>query len=104
MYSVITANIHLDDFIDTYLSVDDFNRFLNTLETLPHTRPYWGNTKYKYIISSKIYFLYDIDDINKYVLILGVKFNNQRKTFNFGKTPQQIKTLNKWIKNKEKNK
>ena len=44
MYSVITANIHLDDFIDTYLSVDDFNRFLNTMETLPHTRPYWRNT------------------------------------------------------------
>jgi len=101
MYSVITANIILDEFVEKYLPDDEFNQLIKKLESLPHTRPYWKNTKYKYIVVSKIYFLYDIDDTNMFVFILAVKFNNARKTFNFAKTPQQIKTLKKWIANKK---
>jgi hypothetical protein len=102
MYSVITANNTLDEFVEEYLSDDDFNQLIRKLENMPHTRPYWENTRYKYIIAAKIYFLYEIDDSNMYVFILAAKFNNSRKTFNFAKTPTQIKTMKKWIKNKKK--
>lgn len=102
MYSVITANNTLDEFVEEYLSDDDFNQLIRKLENIPHTRPYWENTRYKYIIAAKIYFLYEIDDSNMYVFILAAKFNNSRKTFNFAKTTTQIKTMKKWIKNKKK--
>lgn len=31
------------------------------------------------------------------VIILGAKFNNKRKTFNFANTLKQQKTMKKWI-------
>ncbi len=101
MYSVITANIILDEFVEKYFSDDEYNQLIKKLESSPHIRPYWKKTKHKYIVVSNIYLLYDIDDTNMFVFILAVKFNNARKTFNFAKTPQQIKTLNKWIANKK---
>lgn len=102
MYQVITSHSLLDEFIDTYLTDDEaYNQFLTTLSHFPHTRPFWGNTRFKYIVSHHIYFLYEIDDVNKFVFILGVKFNNKRKTFNFSRTSTQRKTLKKWIENKK---
>ena len=40
MYSVITANNTLDEFVEEYLSDDDFNQLIRKLENMPHTRPY----------------------------------------------------------------
>lgn len=101
MYRVVTAHSLLDKFIETYLPEKEiYNNFVTILSSFPHTRPFWGNTRFKYIIYRHIYFLYDIDDINQLVLILGVKFNNKRKTFNFARTVTQRKTLRMWIENK----
>lgn len=102
MYQVSTASPLLDEFIETYLiDKEAYNQFLNTLSYFPHIRPFWGNTRFKYIICSHIYFLYEIDDVNQFVFILGVKFNNKRKTFNFARTPTQRKTLKTWIENRK---
>jgi hypothetical protein len=85
-----------------YLSDDDFNQLIRKLENMPHTRPYWKNTRYKYIIAAKIYFLYEIDDSNMYVFILAAKFNNSRKTFNFAKPKLQMKPKNGLVEQKRK--
>ena len=105
MYRVITAHSLLDEFIDEYLwDKNVYNDFLKILSFFPHTRPFWGNTRFKYVVCNHIYFLYDIDDSNGLVLILGVKFNNKRKTFNFARTATQRKTLKIWIENKRSGK
>ncbi|MDU8924367.1 hypothetical protein RYD26_05495 [Pasteurellaceae bacterium LIM206] len=100
MYSVYFANLNLKEFTRVYLDADEHNQLFNVLSCTPKIRPYWGNLKQRYIIQHKIYFLYEVDDVNQLVLILGVKFNNDRKTFNFARTPTQIKTIKKWIQNK----
>lgn len=97
MYRVYPANNYINDFIEAKTSDEDHNKLMDVLEYMPHSRPFWGMTKYKYLLLHGIYYLYEIDETNKLVVILGVKFNNNRKTFNFAKTPTQIKTIQKWI-------
>ncbi|MBN6067942.1 hypothetical protein HYE54_04005 [Aggregatibacter actinomycetemcomitans] len=97
MYKVFPANTYIKDFIDKKTSDEDFTKLLDILEFMPNTRPYWGVTKYKYLFLHGIFYLYEIDELNKLVVILGIKFNNKRKTFNFARTPTQIRTIKKWI-------
>ncbi|OOH88893.1 hypothetical protein BMT54_08045 [Pasteurellaceae bacterium 15-036681] len=97
MYQVYSANKYIQEFIDKKVSDSDYQRLMDVLEFMPNTRPFWGVTRFKYIFLNGIFLLYEIDETNKLVVILGVKFNNERKTFNFTRTPTQIKTIQKWI-------
>ena len=100
MFNVIPANEYIEKFLNVYLDDEDFNKLLHLLKNHPEIRPFWGNSKYKYIIQNKIYFLYEIIEEKNLVVILGVKFNNKRKTFNFADTKTRVKTILKWIENK----
>ncbi len=100
-YSVYFANVYIANFIDVYLDDIQHEFLLFQLSQNYNLRPYWGTTKYKYIMVRNIYFLYDVDKDNEVVYILGVKFNNKRKTFNFVSTLTQIKTIKKWIADKD---
>lgn len=87
----------LKTFIRTYLTQEELNQLKHILSHLPHIRPFWGDTGYKYIVISHIYFLYEVSEQEKTVIILGAKFNNRRKTFNFANTKTQQKTMTKWL-------
>lgn len=100
MFNVIPANEYIEKFLNVYLDDEDFNKLLHLLKNHPEIRLFWGNSKYKYIIQNKIYFLYEIIEEKNLVVILGVKFNNKRKTFNFADTKTRVKTILKWIENK----
>lgn len=46
---------------------------------------------------NNIYFLYEVAEDEGKVVILGAKFNNKRKIFNFANTLKQQKAMRKWI-------
>lgn len=91
----------LKKFLQTYLTQDELNQLNNILSHFPNMRPFWGDTKYKYIVIDNIYFLYEVSEQEKKIIILGTKFNNKRKTFNFANTKQQQRTMKKWINDLE---
>ncbi|MGY4674307.1 hypothetical protein ACWIVU_00280 [Ursidibacter arcticus] len=88
----------LKQFISSYLTQEELDKLNNILTYTPTIRPFWGATHYKYIVIDNIYFLYEVAEQEKKVIILGAKFNNKRKTFNFANTKTQQKTMKKWIK------
>lgn len=88
----------LKKFIKSYLTQDELDKLNSVLSYTPGIRPYWGTTHYKYITIDNIYFLYEVAEEQKKVVILGAKFNNKRKTFNFANTKTQQRTMKKWIK------
>lgn len=100
MFNVIPANEYIEKFLNVYLSDEDYNQLLHLLKNNPKIRAFWGNTKYRYVIQNKIYFLYEVIEEKNLVIILGVKFNNKRKTFNFADTQTRVKIILKWIENK----
>lgn len=87
----------LRQFIVTYLTQDELDKLKLILSNLPQLRPFWGKTGYKYITINNIYFLYEVAEDERKVVILGAKFNNKRKTFNFANTLKQQKVMRKWI-------
>lgn len=89
----------LKKFIQSYLTQDELDQLKNILSHFPNMRPFWGDTKYKYLVIDNIYFLYEISEQEKKVIVLGAKFNNKRKTFNFANTKIQQRTMKKWIDN-----
>ena len=89
----------LKRFIVTYLTQDDLDKLKMILTNIPQLRPFWGKTGYKYITINNIYFLYEVAEDERKVIILGAKFNNKQKTFNFANTLKQQKTMKKWIEN-----
>ena len=98
-YLVYIKQPLLQEFILTYLEQEELDSLQSILQNIPNVRPFWGDTHYKYIIIKNIYFLYEVAENEKKVAILGVKFNNKRKTFNFANTLTQQKTMKKWIDN-----
>ena len=84
-------------FIVTYLTQDELDKLKLILSNLPQLRPFWGKTGYKYITINNIYFLYEVAEDERKVVILGAKFNNKRKIFNFANTLKQQKVMRKWI-------
>ena len=84
-------------FIVTYLTQDELDKLKLILTNLPQLRPFWGKTGYKYITMNNIYFLYEVAEDERKVVILGAKFNNKRKIFNFANTLKQQKAMRKWI-------
>lgn len=92
----------LKKFIKTYLTQTELDKLNQILSNLPSARPFWGDTRYKYIVIDNIYFLYEVSETEKIVIILGVKFNNKRKTFNFANTQIRQRTMKKWIADFEK--
>ena len=84
-------------FIVTYLTQDELDKLKLILSNLPQLRPFWGKTGYKYITMNNIYFLYEVAEDERKVVILGAKFNNKRKIFNFANTLKQQKAMRKWI-------
>ena len=105
MYQVFIAtpkNPELDkdllkNFIKSYLTQEELDKLNNVLTFWPNARPYWGDTRYKYIVIDNIYFLYEVSDLEKKVIVLGAKFNNKRKTFNFANSKTQQKTMKKCL-------
>lgn len=87
----------LSKFIRTYLTQSELDELNYRLTNFPNYRPFWGDTAYKYIVIDKIYFLYEVSEQERKVIILGAKFNNRRKTFNFANTITQQKTMKRWI-------
>ena len=84
-------------FIVTYLTQDELDKLKLILSNLPQLRPFLGKTGYKYITMNNIYFLYEVAEDERKVVILGAKFNNKRKIFNFANTLKQQKAMRKWI-------
>lgn len=89
----------LTTFVRTYLTQNELNQLNYILSNFPNIRPFWGDTGYKYIVIDNIYFLYEVSQQEKKVIILGAKFNNKRKTFNFANTKTQQRTMKRWIDN-----
>lgn len=87
----------LKKFIKSYLTQEELDKLNNVLSYSPNIRPFWGDTRYKYIVIDNIYFLYEVSEIEKKVILLGVKFNNKRKTFNFANSKTQQRTMKKWL-------
>lgn len=87
----------LKQFIKSYLTQDELDLLNKILTNLPTISPFWGDTNYKYIVIDNIYFLYEVSEKEQKVIVLGAKFNNKRKTFNFANTKMQQKTMKKWI-------
>ena len=79
----------LKRFVVTYLTQDDLDKLKMILTNIPQLRPFWGKTGYKYITINNIYFLYEVAEDERKVIILGAKFNNKRKTFNFANISSQ---------------
>ncbi|HDL1301863.1 TPA: hypothetical protein PWV15_002171 [Mannheimia haemolytica] len=87
----------LKHFIKSYLTQEELDFLHKILTNLPNIRPFWGDTSYKYIVIDNVYFLYEVSESEKKVILLGTKFNNKRKTFNFANTKTQKKSMKKWI-------